>query len=167
MQTDELLTYEQALQKMNQGYVVKYMGSIDCPSNIQTEFAMFRGVIFKKKDGVWMNPGCTVYDEQFRYSLTGETIDRTNWPSYGYLSIDIEQTPKSKKNDDLAFDITLKSVPYECMLLLEQMSYFYAEGQHIVRDKQKWGIAPRLEEDKAKFLELLSQAIIKTEQNIR
>jgi hypothetical protein len=83
------------------------------------------------------------------------------------MNIEITQTPGTNLDQDLKFDICLTEVDYECMLILEQVMYFYMYGQQITRDTRNWGPAPEIEEDKLEFMKTFSQKIIDTENSLR
>jgi hypothetical protein len=66
---------------MYQGYVVEYIGSKNIPASKKTNFAMFRGVVFRKNEfNNWIYPGAIVYDPNYLYRLTGEIVDTRVWP---------------------------------------------------------------------------------------
>jgi hypothetical protein len=83
------------------------------------------------------------------------------------MNIDIAQTPGTNLDQDLAFDIHLTNLDYECMLMLEQVMYFYMYGQQITRDTKRWGPSPEIEEDKLEFMKTFSQKIIDVENSLR
>jgi hypothetical protein len=78
-----MLNYSQALEEMHQGRVVRYIGTVNGPvwSDNGACFCMCRGCIFLFDDGVikWNKLGYMVYDPDFRYELTGETVDPRAW----------------------------------------------------------------------------------------
>ena len=80
-----MIDYFQALREMHQGNVVKYVGTVN--GNVMTDkgqsFCMCRGVIFRYRDGkpAYRSDGAMVYDPDFRYELTGETVDTRHWPT--------------------------------------------------------------------------------------
>ena len=77
-----MIDYHEAILQMHQGNVVKYIGTVN--GNVMTEnglsFCMCRGCIFLFDDGIrWNKLGYMVYDPDFRYELTGETVDPRAW----------------------------------------------------------------------------------------
>ena len=78
-----MIDYHEAVKQMHQGNVVKYVGTVN--GNVMTDkgwsFCMQRGVIFVYKDDkvVPKSSGNMVYDPDFRYELTGETVDPRAW----------------------------------------------------------------------------------------
>ena len=79
-----MIDYHEAVREMHKGNVVKYVGTVN--GNVMTDrgwsWCMQRGVIFVYKDGkvVHKSSGNMVYDPDFRYELTGETVDPREWP---------------------------------------------------------------------------------------
>ena len=79
-----MFDYHEAIKEMHQGKVVKYIGTVN--GNVMTtkghSFCMCRGVIFEYRDGhaAYKTEGRMVYDPDFRYELTGETVDTRYWP---------------------------------------------------------------------------------------
>lgn len=81
-----MIDYHEAVREMHLGNVVKYIGTLN--GFVWTEegrsFCMQRGVIFEY-DPVrisYKTCGYMVYDPDFRYELTGETVDPRGWPEY-------------------------------------------------------------------------------------
>ena len=80
-----MIDYHEAVREMHKGNVVKYVGTVN--GNVMTDkgwsFCMQRGAIFVYKDGnvVPKSSGNMVYDPDFRYELTGETVDPRGWPN--------------------------------------------------------------------------------------
>ena len=77
-----MLDYHEALKEMHKGNVVKYIGTVN--GNVMSDngasFCMCRGCIFLFDDGIkWNKLGYMVYDPDFRYKLTGETVDPRAW----------------------------------------------------------------------------------------
>ena len=78
-----MIDYHEALQEMHKGNVVKYVGTVN--GNVWSDnggsFCMCRGCIFLFDRGEikWNNLGCMVYDPDFRYELTDETVDPRAW----------------------------------------------------------------------------------------
>ena len=78
-----MIDYFQALKEMHTGKVVKYAGTAN--GNVMSDngasFCMCRGCIFLFDDGVikWNKLGYMVYDPDYRYELTGETVDPRAW----------------------------------------------------------------------------------------
>jgi hypothetical protein len=79
-----MIDYHEAVREMHKGNVVKYVGTVN--GNVMTDkgwsWCMQRGCIFAYKDGkvVPKSAGNMVYDPDFRYVLTGETVDPRGWP---------------------------------------------------------------------------------------
>jgi len=79
-----MFDYHEAIKEMHQGKVVKYIGTVN--GNVMTtkghSFCMCRGVIFEYRDGhaAYKTEGRMVYDPDFRYELTCETVDTRYWP---------------------------------------------------------------------------------------
>ena len=76
------MNYAEGLQEMHKGNVVKYIGTVNGPvwSNNGASFCMCRGCIFLyDKEPKWNKLGYMVYDPDFRYELTGETVDPRAW----------------------------------------------------------------------------------------
>lgn len=77
------MNYCEALQEMHKGNVVKYIGTVN--GSIWTDngasFCMCRGCIFLFDGGIikWNKLGYMVYDPDFRYEQTGETVDPRAW----------------------------------------------------------------------------------------
>lgn len=81
-----MFDYHEAIKAMHKGFVVKYVGTVS--GNIMTSnggsWCMCRGCIFTYDGGpMWHMLGSMVYDPNFRYELTGETVDTRAWnPEY-------------------------------------------------------------------------------------
>ena len=79
-----MIDYHEAVKQMHTGNVVKYIGTVN--GNVMTDrgrsYCMCRGVIFEYRDGnaAYKSEGRMVYDPDFRYELTGETVDPRYWP---------------------------------------------------------------------------------------
>ena len=79
------MNWHEAIDEMHKGNVVKYIGTVN--GNVWTErgtsFCMQRGCIFVYRDGkvIPKSYGHMVYDPDFRYELTGETVDPRDWPN--------------------------------------------------------------------------------------
>jgi hypothetical protein len=79
------MNWHEAIDEMYKGNVVKYIGTVN--GNVWTErgtsFCMQRGCIFVYRDGkvIPKSYGHMVYDPDFRYELTGETVDPRDWPN--------------------------------------------------------------------------------------
>jgi len=79
------MNWHEAIDEMYKGNVVKYIGTVN--GEVWTDkghsFCMCRGVIFRYRDGnpAYRSDGAMVYDPDFRYELTGETVDTRAWPS--------------------------------------------------------------------------------------
>jgi len=82
------------------------------------------------------------------------------------VNVDIKQTVGTEIDKDLAFDIQLTNVDYECMLFLEQMIYFYTEGHKVIRDTKNWGPVPEIELDKLKFASDIAKKIIEVDNQL-
>ena len=91
-----MIDYFEALREMHQGKGVKYVGTVN--GNVWSDkggsFCMCRGCIFLFDAGEikWNKLGYMVYDPDFRYELTGETVD-TRWWYKGYKT---DKETKSK-----------------------------------------------------------------------
>lgn len=78
------MNYHEAVRQMHQGNVVKYIGTSN--GNIMTSrgcsWCMQRGIVFAYENGnvVSNSEGSMVYDPDFLYALTGETVDTNSWP---------------------------------------------------------------------------------------
>jgi hypothetical protein len=79
------MNWHEAIDEMHKGNVVKYIGTVN--GNVWTEkgisFCMQRGCVFVYRDGkvIPKSYGHMVYDPDFRYELTGETVDPREWPN--------------------------------------------------------------------------------------
>lgn len=88
-----MLDYHDAVREMHKGNVVQYVGTVN--GNVMTDkgskFCMCRSVIFAYQDGVvqWDMLGCMLYDPDFRYELTGETVDTRAWKTRVYPEIKV------------------------------------------------------------------------------
>ena len=80
-----MIDYHEAIREMYNGNVVKYIGTINgfVWTDNGLSWCMQRGVVFVYKDGevVPKSSGNMVYDPDFRYELTGETVDPRGWPT--------------------------------------------------------------------------------------
>ena len=80
-----MIDYHEAIRAMHQGHVVQYVGTVNGP--VYTDrgkcFAMQRGVIFLYENDqvVPRSEGNMVYDPDFRYELTGQTVEPRGWPN--------------------------------------------------------------------------------------
>ena len=77
-----MIDYHEALKQMHQGFVVKYIGTVN--GNVMSDngasFCMCRGCIFLyDKKPIWNKVGYMVYDPDFRYELTGEKVNPRDW----------------------------------------------------------------------------------------
>jgi len=78
-----MIDYHEAIRQMHRGNVVKYVGTVN--GNVMSDngvsFCMCRGCIFifDKGEIKWNKSGYMVYDPDFRYELTGETVDPRAW----------------------------------------------------------------------------------------
>lgn len=78
----ELLDYHEAIKEMHKGNVVKYVGTVNgnVMSNTGASFCMCRGCIFLYDNEIkWDKLGYMVYDPDFRYEHTGETVETRAW----------------------------------------------------------------------------------------
>ena len=86
-----MIDYHESLKQMHQGNVVKYIGTVN--GNVMTDkgwsWCMCRGIVFPYHKGKiqWDKPGHMVYDPDFRYVLTGETVDPREWKKRVYPEI--------------------------------------------------------------------------------
>jgi hypothetical protein len=77
-----MFDYHEAIREMHKGNVVKYIGTENGPvwTDKGCSFCMCRGCIFVFKDGIkWNMLGHMIYDPDFRYELTGQTVDTRAW----------------------------------------------------------------------------------------
>lgn len=78
-----MIDYHEAIRQMHLGNVVKYIGTINgfVWTDDGSSFCMCRGCIFVFENGAikWKKMGYMVYDPDFRYELTGETVDPRAW----------------------------------------------------------------------------------------
>jgi hypothetical protein len=77
-----MIDYYEALKEMHSGNVVKYVGTVNGNvwSNNGAKFCMCRGCIFMyDKEIKWNKLGYMIYDPDFRYELTGESVDTRAW----------------------------------------------------------------------------------------
>ena len=78
------MNHLEALVEMHKGNVVRYIGTENGPVwKKGASFCMCRGVTFRYRDGLpeYRSDGAMVYDPDFRYELTGETVDPRYWPT--------------------------------------------------------------------------------------
>ena len=77
------MNWHEAINEMYKGNVVRYIGTENGPvwTDKGASFCMCRGCIFLFNDGVikWNKLGYMVYDPDYRYELTGETVDPRAW----------------------------------------------------------------------------------------
>lgn len=79
------LDYHDAIREMAKGNVVQYIGTINGPVwNRGKSWCMQRGIVFEyNPDRIsYKTCGHMVYDPDFRYELTGETVDPRGWPTH-------------------------------------------------------------------------------------
>ena len=80
-----MIDYHEAIREMHKGHVVQYVGTVNGP--VYTDrgkcFAMQRGVIclYENDQVVPRSEGNMVYDPDFRYELTGQTVEPRGWPN--------------------------------------------------------------------------------------
>ena len=85
------LDYHAAIRSMHEGNVVKYIGYNGAtkgfiPADTETEWEMRRGVTFRRKGKeLFMEP--LVYDLDYRFKNTGETVDVHEWPIKSKLDV--------------------------------------------------------------------------------
>ena len=77
-----MIDYHEAVREMHKGNVVKYVGTVN--GNVMTDrgwsWCMCRGCIFPYNgEPIWKLSGRMVYDPDYRYELTGETVDTRAW----------------------------------------------------------------------------------------
>lgn len=78
-----MMNWHEAVDEMHKGNVVRYVGTVN--GNVMSDrgasFCMCRGCIFLFDSGVikWNKLGYMVYDPDYRYELTGETVDPRAW----------------------------------------------------------------------------------------
>lgn len=96
------MNWHQAIDEMYKGNVVKYIGTEN--GSVRTDkgasFCMCRGVLFRYRDNKpeYRSDGAMVYDPDFRYELTGETVDTRYWPT----KPKIVKTPRVLDNETIA-----------------------------------------------------------------
>ena len=128
------MNWHEAVNEMYKGNVVQYIGTVN--GNVWADrgccFAMQRGVIFEYKNGkVYAKTfGSMVYDPDFRYKLTGETVNTKDWPEISAeLSMKLDDliesfaekayTPYSERRVDLkAFTILVVN---ECLAQVDKV----------------------------------------------
>jgi len=78
-----MMNYSEALQEMYKGNVVRLVGTANGNAMVNNgaRFCMCRGCIFLFNDGTinWNTMGRMVYDPDFLYEATGETVDQQGW----------------------------------------------------------------------------------------
>ena len=80
-----MMDYHEAIKAMHTGAVVQYIGTEN--GSVWTskgcKFCMCRGVTFEYRDNLpkYKSDGAMVYDPDFRYKLTGESVDPRYWPT--------------------------------------------------------------------------------------
>jgi len=104
-----MIDYFEALKEMNTGKVVKYVGTVN--GNVWSDngasFCMCRGCIFLFDAGEikWNKLGYMVYDPDFRYELTGETVDPRAWKP----EKNIKKSPRNAQELSLKFSLWPKN----------------------------------------------------------
>lgn len=81
---NKMIDYHQAIKEMHRGAVVRYIGTVNGPVwRKGSSFCMQRGCIFVYENGrvIPKSYGHMVYDPDFRYELTGESVDPRGWPN--------------------------------------------------------------------------------------
>ena len=90
-ETNDHLDYHDAIRTMHEGNVVKYIGYNGStkgfiPADIKTEWEMRRGVTFRRTGNTLiMEP--LVYNLDYRFKNTGETVDVHEWPIKSKLDV--------------------------------------------------------------------------------
>lgn len=77
-----MIDYHEALREMHKGNVVKYLGTVNGHVFVDngSSFCMCRGCVFiYDRQPQWDKIGHMVYDPDFRYHITGETVDPRAW----------------------------------------------------------------------------------------
>lgn len=97
-----MIDYHEAIREMHKGNVVKYVGTAN--GNVWTNkglsFCMQRGVVFLFNGQVVpKSSGNMVYDPDFRYELTGETVDPRGWPNKPRKYPEIRQVDKESRKE--------------------------------------------------------------------
>lgn len=82
------------------------------------------------------------------------------------MKVTVTTTPDTKINHNLAVDITLSNVGYEQMLFIEQALYFYQHGHKLVRDTERWGPAPELQQADKDCVKQISDAILQYDNSL-
>ncbi len=97
-----MITWHEAINEMYLGNVVRYIGTLNgfVWTDRGASFCMCRGVLFRYRDGrpEYRSDGAMVYDPDFRYELTGETVDTRAWPVKQF----VVKPPKVVDNDTVA-----------------------------------------------------------------
>jgi hypothetical protein len=80
-----MIDYHQAILEMHKGAVVRYIGTVNgAVWRLGKSWCMQRGVVFEYNPHriEYRTCGNMVYDPDYRYELTGETVDPRGWPTH-------------------------------------------------------------------------------------
>lgn len=87
---EQHIDYHEAIRQMHKGFVVQYAGTVNGEVwKRGIKFCMQRGCIFVYGDKAisYKSIGSMVYDPDFRYILTGETVDTRDWPYNRHIEL--------------------------------------------------------------------------------
>ena len=80
-----MIDFHEAIKAMHAGHVVQYIGTVngDVFTDKGKSYCMQRGVIFLYDNGKipYKSAGHMVYDPDFRYLVTDQTVDPRGWPN--------------------------------------------------------------------------------------
>jgi hypothetical protein len=78
-----MIDYHEAIRQMHKGNVVRFIGTVNGPVwQRGISWCMCRGVVFAYRgEPIYRSEGLMVYDPDYRYELTGETVDPRYWPT--------------------------------------------------------------------------------------
>lgn len=78
---EHMLDHFEAIKSMHEGNVVQYVGTDDNPTvEDGRKICMFYGGVFGYDNGVnLLHFGAMIYHPKFRYKLTGETVENSQW----------------------------------------------------------------------------------------
>lgn len=87
-----MIDYHEAVREMHKGNVVQCVGTANGPVwKRGASFCMCRAVIFQyyKGEVQWDRVGYMLYDPDFRYELTGETVDPRAWKDIRHIKSEL------------------------------------------------------------------------------
>jgi hypothetical protein len=87
----DIFDFHEAIDKMNDGCVVQYVGSVmdksdDALNKQGGKFCMFRHCIHTVKDNLMFSKNTMVLSPDFRFKVIGHVLDKRFWP----MSIQLE-----------------------------------------------------------------------------